>query len=131
MHCVNELCYVLIISIFNFLIFMHFKNQKTLKPSLAQKLIFMFKFSTTMGQINIPLWTHVRYKGSGKLFNTKKHLAWAIKKNCSFMFLCITNKVKKVMTPPLLHQHPSPFLAKNFIHPLPSDSIFGRSYPLL
>ena len=58
-HCVNKLCYILIISIFNFLIFIHFTNQKTLKPSLAQMLIFMFKFSTTMGQINIPLWTHM------------------------------------------------------------------------
>ena len=37
-HCVYELCYILIISIFGFLIFIHFTNQITLKPSLAQKL---------------------------------------------------------------------------------------------
>ena len=59
----SELCYILIISISNFLIFIHFTNQKTLKPSLAQKLNFMFKFSTIMGQINIPLWTHMGHKG--------------------------------------------------------------------
>ena len=29
------------------------------------------------------------------LFNTKKHLALALKKNCPFIFLCIPNKVKK------------------------------------
>ena len=42
----NELCYILIILIFNFLIFIHFTNQITLKPSLAQKLKLIFKFST-------------------------------------------------------------------------------------
>ena len=70
-HCVNELCYILIISIFNFLIFIHFTNQITLKPSLAQKLKLIFKFSTIMGQINIPLWTHMGHKGwrkDGKTF---------------------------------------------------------------
>ena len=51
MHCINELCYIRIISISNFLIFIHFTNQKTLKPSLAQKLKLIFKFSTIMGQI--------------------------------------------------------------------------------
>ena len=25
------------------------------------------------------------------LFNTKKHLAWALKKNCSLTFQCISN----------------------------------------
>ena len=71
MHCVYELCYILIISIFNFLIFIHFTNQITLKPSLAQKLKLIFKFSTIMGQINIPLWTHIGHKGwrkDGKTF---------------------------------------------------------------
>ena len=63
MHCINELCYILIISIFNFLIFIHFTNQITLKPSLAQKLKLIFKFSTIMGQINIPLWTYMGHKG--------------------------------------------------------------------
>ena len=29
------------------------------------------------------------------LFNTKKYLAWELKKNCQFIFLCIPNKVKK------------------------------------
>ena len=70
-HCVYELCYILIISIFNFLIFIHFTNQITLKPSLAQKLKLIFKFNTIMGQINIPLWTHMGYKGwrkDGKTF---------------------------------------------------------------
>ena len=59
------------ISIFHFLIFIHFTNQITLKPSLAQKLKLIFKFSTIMGQINIPLWTHMGYKGwrkYGKIF---------------------------------------------------------------
>ena len=70
-HCVNELCYILIISIFNFLIFIHFTNQITLKPSLAQKLKLIFKFSTIMEQINVPLWTHMGHKGwrkDGKTF---------------------------------------------------------------
>ena len=67
MNCAN----ILIISISNFLIFTHFINQKTLKPSLAQKLKLIFKFSTIMGQINIPLWTHMGHKGwrkDGKTF---------------------------------------------------------------
>ena len=58
MHCVYELCYILIISIFDFLIFIHFTNQITLKLSLAQKLKLIFKFSTIIEQINVPLWTH-------------------------------------------------------------------------
>ena len=62
-HWVNELCYILIISIFNFLFFINFTNQITLKPSLAQKFKLIFKFSTIMGQINIPLWTHMGHKG--------------------------------------------------------------------
>ena len=53
-----ELSYI-IISIFNFLIFKHFSNQITLKPSLAQKLELLFKFSTIIEQINVPLWTHM------------------------------------------------------------------------
>ena len=136
---------------------MHFTNQKTLKPSLAQNLELIFTFSTIMGQINVPLWTHMRHKGWSKdertcircytidlklrdefnanfvssyfssyssikmwhiclknvkknnkaahlrlvltylfknIFNTKKHLAWAFKRNCAFTFLCIPNKVK-------------------------------------
>ena len=70
-HCVNELCYILTISIFNFLIFIHFTNQITLKQSLAQKLNLIFKFSLIKRQINIPLWTHMRRKGwrkDGKTF---------------------------------------------------------------
>ena len=62
-HCVYELCYILIISIFNFLIFIHFTNQIILKPSLAQKSKLIFKFGTIMEQINIPLWTHMGHKG--------------------------------------------------------------------
>ena len=63
MHCVYELCYILIISIFNFLIFIHFTNQITLKQSLAQRLKLIFKFSLIKRQKNIPLWTHLRHKG--------------------------------------------------------------------
>ena len=65
-HCFNELCYIFIISIFNFLIFIHFTNQMTLKQSLTQRLILIFKFTLIKRQINIPLWTHLRHKGSGK-----------------------------------------------------------------
>ena len=54
--------YILIISIFNFVIFIHFTNQITLKPCLAQKLKLLFKFSTIMGQINVPHWTHVTWR---------------------------------------------------------------------
>ena len=67
----NELCYILIISTFNLLIFIHFTNQITLKPRLAQKLKLIFKFSTIKGQINAPLWTHMGHKGwrkDGKTF---------------------------------------------------------------
>ena len=46
-----------------FLIFIHFTNQVTLKPSLAQKLKLIFKFSTITEQINVPIWTHMRHKG--------------------------------------------------------------------
>ena len=56
---------------FQFLIFIHFTNQITLKPSLAQKLKLIFKFSTIMEQINVPLWTHMGHKGwrkDGKTF---------------------------------------------------------------
>ena len=50
----NELCYILIISIFNFLIFVHFTNQITLKPQrLAQRLKLIFNFSTIMGQMTM------------------------------------------------------------------------------
>ena len=62
---------LLIIVIFNFLIFIHFTNQITLKPSLAEKLKLIFKFSTIMEQINVPLWTHMGHKGwrkDGKTF---------------------------------------------------------------
>ena len=52
---------------FNFLIFIHFTNQITLKPSLAQKLKLIFKFSTIMGQLNIPLWTHMGHKGEERM----------------------------------------------------------------
>ena len=54
-HCVYELCNILIISVFDFLIFIDCTNQITLKPSLAQKLKLLFKFSTIMEQINVPL----------------------------------------------------------------------------
>ena len=48
---------------FQFLIFIHFTNQITLKPRLPQKLKLIFKFSTTTEQINVPLWTHIGHKG--------------------------------------------------------------------
>ena len=66
MYCFNELCYILNISIFNFLIFIHFINQITLRPSLGQNLKLIFKFSTIMGQINVPLWTQMGHEGSRK-----------------------------------------------------------------
>ena len=47
----NELCYILIISVFNFLIFIDFTNQITLKPNLAQKLKLVFKFSAIQEQM--------------------------------------------------------------------------------
>ena len=51
-HCVDQLRYILIISVFNFLIFIHFTNKLTLitlKPSLAQKFKLIFKFRTIKG----------------------------------------------------------------------------------
>ena len=62
MHYVYELSYILIILIFSFLIFIHCTNLITLKPSLAQKLKLIFKLSTIMEQINVPLWTHMGHK---------------------------------------------------------------------
>ena len=63
MHCVNELRYKVIISTFNFLIFIHFTNQIRLKASLGQKLKLIFKFSTIIGQMNVSLWTYTGRKG--------------------------------------------------------------------
>ena len=134
-----------------------FYKPKNIKPSLAQKLKVIFTFSRIMGQINIPLCTHMGHKGWSKdgktsircytialklwdefnanfvslyfssyssikmwhlclknveknnkavhlrlvltylfknLLNTKKNLAWALKRNFEFAFLCIPNKVK-------------------------------------
>ena len=71
MVSMNELCFLLIVSIFGFLIFINFTNQIKLKPSLSQKLKLIFKFSTIMEQINVPLWTHMGHKGwrkDGKTF---------------------------------------------------------------
>ena len=70
MHCAYELCYIRIISIFNFLIFIHFTNQITLKPSLAQTLKLIFKFTTIKGQINVPLWSCMGHKGWRKVGKT-------------------------------------------------------------
>ena len=72
-HCINELCDIIIISISNFLILIHFTNQKTLKPSLTQKLKLIFKFSMIMGQINIPLWTHIGHKGWKNFYKVLYH----------------------------------------------------------
>ena len=38
-------------------------------------------------------------------FNAKKHLAWALKKICLFIFLCIPNKVKKKQSTFFVHYH--------------------------
>ena len=66
-------CIVLYTNYFDFQFsYLHtFYKQKTLKPSLAQNLKLIFKFSTIMRQINIPLWTHMGHKGwrkDGKSF---------------------------------------------------------------
>ena len=56
---------------FNFLIFIYFTNQITLKQSLAQRLKLIFKFSSVKRQINIPRWTHLEHQGwrkDGKSF---------------------------------------------------------------
>ena len=145
---------------FQFSIFILFTTQRTLKPSLAQKLKLIFKFSTIMGLINIPLWTHMGHKGwrkDGKtfvrcytialklwdefnanfvllyfssyssikmwhfflknveknnkavhlrlvltylfknLFNTKKHLAWALKKIVHLIFCVFQTKLNKAV----------------------------------
>ena len=66
MHCVNELCHILIISIFNFLIFIHFANQIPLKQSLAQKLNLILKFSSTKTLTDISLWTDMKHNGRRK-----------------------------------------------------------------
>ena len=71
MHCVNELCYIQIISIFDFLIFIYFTNQIILKPSLAQRLKLIFKFSTIKGEINVPLWTHILFSSFMPLWDIK------------------------------------------------------------
>ena len=47
---------------FNYLIFIHFTNQITLKQSLAQTLNIIFKVSLIKRQTNIPLWTHMGIK---------------------------------------------------------------------
>ena len=51
MHRANELRYIIIISVFSFLIFIRFTKQITLKPTLAQKLKLIIKFSTMKGQM--------------------------------------------------------------------------------
>ena len=101
--CVNELCYILIISIFNFLIFKHLTNQIILKPSLAQKLKLIFKFSTIMEQINVPLWTHMGHKGwrkDGKTFTRCYTIAlkcWDEFKNANFVLLYFSSYRSKTI----------------------------------
>ena len=51
MYFLNELCYTLIISIFGFLIFIHFTNLTTPKQSLAKKLNLIFQLSSINWQI--------------------------------------------------------------------------------
>ena len=67
MDWVCALCYILIISIFDFLFFRHCTDQITSRPSLAQKLKLIFKFITIMEQINVPLWTHMGIKDEERL----------------------------------------------------------------
>ena len=69
MHRVNELCYILIISIFNFPIFIYFMNQITLKQSLALELNFILKFSSIKRHISIPFWTQMGHKDEEKMEN--------------------------------------------------------------
>ena len=112
-HCVYELCYILIISIFNFLIFIHFTNQITLKPSLAQKLKLLFKFSTIMEQINVPLcqskeqqriakWKQVVNSGLGKS-KKQKTVVWLNFFTKYFLLLVSQGRMKeKLMSLKLL-----------------------------
>ena len=66
--CVNKFSYILIISVLNFLIFMHFTNQITLKLKiLSQKLNLIFKFSSIKRKIYIPLWVHMGIKNKEKM----------------------------------------------------------------
>ena len=95
-HCVYKLCYILIISIFDFFIFIHRTNLITLKPSLAQKLKLTFKFSTIMEQISIPLWNHMRHKGwrkDGKTFTMCYTIALKFwdEFNANFVLLYFSN----------------------------------------
>ena len=81
-HCFN----------FNYLTFLHFTNQITLKQSLAQKLKLIFKFSSIKKQISIPLWTHMAHKGwrkDGKMFIRcyANALKFWDKFNANFVFL--------------------------------------------
>ena len=81
---------------FNFLIFIHFIKQLTLKPSLARKLKIIFKFSTIKGQINVPLWTHMGHKGwrkDGKTFITCYTIALKFwdEFNANFVSLCLSS----------------------------------------
>ena len=56
MHCVNELCYILIISIFNFL-------HKFYKQKSTAKVKTYFQIIPIKRQINIPPWTHMEHIG--------------------------------------------------------------------
>ena len=81
---------------FNFLIFIHFIKQLTLKPSLARKLKIIFKFSTIKGQINVPLWTHMGHKGwrkDGKTFITCYTIALKFwdEFNANFVSSCLSS----------------------------------------
>ena len=102
MHFVNELCYTLIISIFSFLIFIHFTSQITSKQSLAQKLNLIFQLSSINWQINIPLGTHAWSMKKGwknfykVLYHCFKILRWIWCKFCSVTFLML--QVNKKLT---------------------------------
>ena len=83
---------------FNFQFSYHltFYKPKNIKPSLAQKLKLIFKFSTIMGQINIPLWTHMGHKGwrkDGKTFIRCYTIALKFwdEFNANFVLLCFSS----------------------------------------
>ena len=56
---------VLYTNYFNFQFsYLHtFNKPNNIKTKLSTKLKLIFKFSTTRGQINVPLWTQMGHKG--------------------------------------------------------------------
>ena len=106
MHCVNELCYILIISIFIFFFFyLHTFNPITLKQSLGQKLKLILKFSMVKTYINITYWNymgHKRWRKDGKTFTRCYTIALKLwdKFNVNFVWLYFSS-YKAIKTWPL------------------------------